>query len=214
MENTKIEKIRYFGWFSNNMNLLWKLFIHSFLLNCEKPDLVFAMLDWYRINLHRRIPNQGHIWMITKLMIDLFRKQQPLIMLYVLYNVIEVEQHYVLSIINYSQFICRTTEALEAWVMFELEAKHVKVVSTSWRWTGPTTKVDVTTSFSFRLSPRTRCGRDAPSNTSLVEAALRLARPRLAPLEVVADALVDWTWRPLVSQWRLGSGRPETIKFR
>ena len=54
--------------FSSIVNSL--LFIHVFQRYCERLDLVFAMLDWYRINLHRRIPNQGHIWI--KLMIDLF----------------------------------------------------------------------------------------------------------------------------------------------
>ena len=54
--------------FSRIVNYL--LFIHVFQRYCERLDLVFSMLDWYRINLHRRIPNQGHIWI--KLMIDLF----------------------------------------------------------------------------------------------------------------------------------------------
>ncbi len=71
--------------------------------------------------------------------------------------------------------------------MFELEAKQVKVESTSRRWTGPTTKEEVTTSFSLTLSPRTR--RTGPSTP-----------------------LWDWTWRPLDSQWRFGFGRPATKK--
>ena len=54
----------------------------------------------------------------------------------------------------YLRFICKTTVALEACVMFEFEARHVKVESTSLLCTGPTTISDeVTISFSLTLSP-------------------------------------------------------------
>lgn len=93
----------------------------------------------------------------------------------------------------YLRFIARATVAREACVMLELEAKHVKVESTSRRWTGPTTNEDVTTSaFSLTtLSPRTRTGRGASAASIML-----------------LNGLSDWTWRPLESQWRLGLGRP------
>ena len=83
------------------------------------------------------------------------------------------------------RFICKITVALEAWVILELEAKHVKVESTSRRWTGPTTKDEVTTSSSLTLCPRTRFWSSRPEWVSY------------------------WTTcRPFDSQWRLGLGRP------
>ena len=85
----------------------------------------------------------------------------------------------------YSQFICRVTSALEACVMFELEARHVKVVSTSPRCTVPTISDDETTVVAADV------------------AVAFCSRRRSTVALFDAD-----TARPSTSQCRLGAGRP------
>ena len=46
---------------------------------------------------------------------------------------------------HYSRFICSVTSALDAWVMFEFDARQVNAVSTFLRCTVPTISEDDTT---------------------------------------------------------------------
>ena len=100
------------------------------------------------------------------------------------------------------RFIWSTTVALEACVIFELEARQVKVESTSLRCTGPTTRELVTTSSSLTLWPRMRCGGPLVNWFDLIGESLVDSRSELR------NGVSDWTVRPLESQWRLGFGRP------